>query len=153
MKIIAVIVALLVVCGGIALWLYFGIRPRIATPQSEITVRDASGFVATIPTPRAKVIQAWLEQHSSGWRPSFVTYAPQITFSADTFQINVLRDAVVLNYSGSRMWRQVTRPLSSDERVFWESLLADAKRPNQAMQLTASKTAVYAFSVCIGVPT
>ena len=148
MKIVAVIAALVVLCAGIAVWLYLGIRPHITTSGGAITVRESTGFVAELPAARAESIQRWFAEHQTGWRPSFVTYAPQTTFSADTFQINILRNAIVLNYSGSTMWQQIVRSLSSDERVFRESLLADAKRPNQAMQLTASKPDVHPWRVC-----
>jgi len=138
MKLALVMIIVVIICGGGAAWLYVSTRPHIAPPQGEVTLREKSGFVASFPatSDETEAILSWFWQHQTGWRPSFVTYAPQTTFSCDTFQINIFETGIVLNYSrsGPAIWNQLSRSLSKEEREFWQQIVVRIKQPNQAMQ-------------------
>jgi hypothetical protein len=63
----------------------------------------------------AKKLADWLEG-SSGWKDCHETFAPQTVFRSSSFNLNVMANSAVLNYSlNGSLWRQVCVNLSSED--------------------------------------
>jgi hypothetical protein len=64
-------------------------------------------------SPEHAKLKTWLLAHPTGWRGSYITYAPRVLVSGTNFSLNVFPDFVVLNCQG-----QYVRDLSGDELGF-----------------------------------
>ena len=142
MRILLVVAALLlaIAIAG-AVWLYAGTKPEFVVPSGDIRITDRGTVVRSFSAESAEAdpIPLWFQQHRNGWSPSFVTYAPHLKVSADTFDINILEGSIVVNYvrNRPRIWMQVTRPLSPDEQAFWHEYTKQPRKANHAMERTA----------------
>jgi hypothetical protein len=102
--------------------------PRLVQPQDEIILKESGATVAKVPAGSSETtsVVSWIREHPTGWKLSFITYAPHTTLSCDTFHLNIERHSLVLNYArrkGSSRWIQIVRDLSAEEQSFWESTI------------------------------
>jgi len=139
----AAIVALFAVVGFV---LYSrAVHPQLLPSAGPLTYDDSTGHSREFAPSSAIVesIRGWVAAHQSGWHLSFVTYASRSYFSCETFSVEVGDSHVILNYARDRgsAFTEVVRALADDDRSFWRETVDAAKRPNQAMQRTAGRSA------------
>ena len=124
----AALIALLVLSIGAvaAIWIHHAwTTPYVLQPQDEITLKEDGAPIAKSPpgSSEAESVISWIREHPTGWKLSFVTYAPHTKISCDTFDLNILEHSLVLNYArwkGSSRWIEIVRDLSTEEQSFWQ---------------------------------
>ena len=62
------------------------------------------------------LIASWFDRNKEGWKPDIRTYADNDVYSGKDIKINVLKDAVIVNYSenGNR-WIQLSKSKRTGE--------------------------------------
>ncbi len=67
-------------------------------------------------------IKNLLAKNNQGWVVSFVSYAPQKTFQAPDFSINVLDDYFVVNYKSNGGYKQLVKTIENAGLVTCKSI-------------------------------
>jgi hypothetical protein len=56
-------------------------------------------------SPEQKKLASWLEEHRTGWKRSYITYAPGVMLVSGTnFTLNIRTTGVVLNVAGRQQF-------------------------------------------------
>jgi hypothetical protein len=90
--------------------------PMALFPQGEIMYVEYNGGargneVLLGAADREKLV-AFLEQHRSGWRHDWISYAPGRLFYAENMRINCMEGIIVVNFrDADEQWRQWSKTL------------------------------------------
>jgi hypothetical protein len=144
-KLRLLIVAVILISAAVGMWVHEGTRPQFVYLEGgEIAVRERGVLVRSFPneSPEINPILLWFRQHQTGWRISFVSYAPKTTISGNTFHINLLGNGIILNYlrNRPRVWMQLTRSLSAEEQAFWRDYVAQLSQGRPKPQDQGAET-------------
>ena len=66
------------------------------------------------PSLEQQKLTSWLEAHRTGWKRSYITYAPRVLVSGTNFTLNIQTSGVILNIGG----HQYERDASSSDFAF-----------------------------------
>jgi hypothetical protein len=95
---------------------------RLGSPN-QIELHEGGRAVVERPivagSKEEQIVSAWLESHSTGWKPTSVTYAPARCIRGDNFSLNFRNHECVLNYrvNDRGAWVQVSRPMQDGEPI------------------------------------
>lgn len=91
----------------------------------------------------AAQIREWLTSHDTGWVPAYLKdFNPAKTqLLTDNCAVEIDGGRIVVSFERKPEDTDTTvyiqRPLSSDERLFWDHIIEQIKTPNHALQPTA----------------
>lgn len=61
-------------------------------------------------------LRLWLKQNQEGWSEDANSYAPVWLFASDQIKFNVLKDAVVVNFTiDGKKWTQLSKPARDED--------------------------------------
>ncbi len=61
-------------------------------------------------------LKSWFKSNQQGWRNTLVTYVPKTTYTGSGISVNILDNAVIVNYQNSLdMWNQVIKEKKNNE--------------------------------------
>lgn len=97
------LVALLTGCDREPNLSTFGTQPLTITTFS--CGRQTGERRVSPPSREHEHLVAWAAQHKTGWRRSYVTYAPGTVVSGTNFSLNIHTSRVILNIGGHQYER------------------------------------------------